>query len=249
MKTKFGVTAAVLVAFCCGQALAQNAHDLVKEAKDKTKQAGEEVKKAITDKANEAMGQPAGDPAAMDPKAMMEAYEKLLAMGEEHKGLAGMVGTWETTVSMWMDPSAPAMTSTGVSVNTAMFGGRYIQQNYTGQFMGKEFQGMGYTGFNKATGKYEGVWMDSMGGSITYSSGEMAADKKSLVFYGAETDPMTKQTMKFRDVIAMVDADHHVMTRFNVLPDGKEAKTMEIKYVRKAAAPSAMTAPVKPEKK
>jgi hypothetical protein len=246
MKTKFAVTAAVLVAFCCGQALAQNAHDLVKEAKDKVKQSGDEAKKALTDKAHEAMGQPA---AAMDPKAMMEMYEKANAMGEEHKGLAGMVGTWDATVSMWMDPSAPAMTSTGVSTNTAMFGGRYIQQDYTGQFMGKEFQGMGYTGFNKATGKYEGVWMDSMGGSITYSSGEMAADKKSLVFYGAETDPMTKQTMKFKDVIAMVDADHHVMTRFYVMPDGTEAKSMEIKYVRKAAAPDSKIAPVKPEKK
>lgn len=238
---------ATLVIFAVSGACAsaQNATDPAQIRKDKIKEAQKQVEAKAAElekKAKDAVNaaQPA-DMANMTPEQMMAAYEAASAPGAEHKQMQGMAGTWDCTVSAWMAPGAPAMTSTGTSVNTSMFDGRYIQQKYSGEFMGKKFEGLGFTGFNKATGKYEGVWMDSMGGAISYSSGEMSPDNKQLIMYGTETDPMTKQSMKYKDVVEIIDADHHTMTRYYMM-DGQEMKGMEIKYVRKGGASAASPA-------
>lgn len=234
------LAAVVLFAVSGACASAQNATDPAQIRKDKIKEAQKqveakaaEIEKKAKDAAN-AIQPP--DMANMTPEQMMAAYEAAAAPGAEHKGLQGMAGTWDTVVSAWMPGSTEPFVSNGTSVNTPMFDGRYIQQKYTGEFMGKKFEGLGFTGFNKATGKYEGVWMDSMGGAISYSVGEMAPDKKSLIFYGSESDPMTKETLKYKDVVELTDADHHTMTRFYMMPDGSTMKGMEIKYTRKGAA-------------
>ena len=46
-------------------------------------------------------------PAPMDEKAMMEMMQKLATPGEAHKKLDPLIGTWDSKVKMWMDPSKP----------------------------------------------------------------------------------------------------------------------------------------------
>ena len=46
-------------------------------------------------------------------KAMMEAWMKSMTPGPAHKTLDGMVGTWDTKVKSWMNPTTPPMESTG----------------------------------------------------------------------------------------------------------------------------------------
>src|SRR5919109_3233842 len=74
---------------------------------------------------------PKKEPTA-EEKAAMDAMMKAASPGEPHKKLTVFVGTWDATVKTFMQPGAPPQESKGLATNTAIFGGRFIKQDFTG---------------------------------------------------------------------------------------------------------------------
>jgi len=181
-----------------------------------------------------AIAQDAKPQPKMDPQmqAMMDAWMKYMTPSEGHKMLDGMVGTWNTKVTMWMAPGQPPMTSSGVSETTWIMDGRYIQEKANGEFMGQPFHGMGITGYDNAKKQYIGSWIDNMGTGIMTQTGS-TTDGKTWSFKGAGTDPMTGKDMPEEMKITIVDHDHYTAEMWGPTPDGKMFKTMEIAYSRK----------------
>jgi hypothetical protein len=173
---------------------------------------------------------PAGPP---DEKAMMEAMTKAATPGEPHKKLETMIGTWDTKVTMWMDPSKPPEESTGTSENRWVLGNRYVQQTFEGTFMGQPFSGIGYTGYDNITKKYTGTWMDTGSTSMMNMTGKAEADGKVMKFSGTMNDPMTGKACKLTSKVTVADNDHHTMEMWGPDPSGKVYKMMEITYARK----------------
>ncbi|HKO59222.1 MAG TPA: DUF1579 domain-containing protein [Thermoanaerobaculia bacterium] len=168
-----------------------------------------------------------------EEKAAMEAWQKALTPGPQHKALDAMAGTWETKVTSYMAPGAPPMTSTGTSVNRWIMGGRYLEQRFTGSFMGQPFEGLGYTGYDNVSGKYWGTWMDNMSTGMMSSTGTASADGKSYTFTATMNDPMSGKATTAEERIMVVDKDHHNFEMWSPGPDGRNFKAMEINYTRK----------------
>ncbi len=168
-----------------------------------------------------------------DEKAMMEAMMKAATPGEPHKKLDSMIGTWDTRVTMWMDPSKPSQESTGTSENRWVLGNRYVQQTFEGTFMGQPFSGIGYTGYDNITKKYTGVWMDTGTTSMMNMTGKADAAGKVMTFSGTMPDPMTGKACKLTSKVTVADNDHHTMEMWGPDSSGKVYKMMEITYVRK----------------
>jgi len=169
---------------------------------------------------------------AEDQKAM-EAFMKASTPGAAHKGLADFEGTWNTSLKTWMKPGDAPFESTGISTNTFVLGGRWVEQRYSGTFMGMPFNGIGYTGYDNLAKKYVGTWMDDMSTSVLVSSGSLSSDKKSMNFTSTMIDPMTEKSMKVKEKIIIHGKDHHVMEMWTAGPDGKQYKMMELDYKRK----------------
>ena len=167
-----------------------------------------------------------------EEKAMMDAWMKYMTPSEGHKMLDGMAGNWDTKVSSWMAPGAPPMTSTGMSENSWILGGRYMQEKASGSFMGQQFSGIGITGYDNAKKMYVGSWIDNMGTGIMTSSGS-TTDGKVWTFKGSSTDPMSGKDMPSEMKVTVTDKDHHTMEMWGPAPDGKMFKMMEITYTRK----------------
>ena len=169
--------------------------------------------------------------APMDEKAMMEAMQKAGTPGEGHKKLESMIGTFDAKIKMWMDPSKPPEESTGTSVNSWVLGNRFIETKHQGTFMGQPFSGIGYTGYDNTTKKYEGTWMDSASTGMMVSKGTMAGNV--MTSSSTMADPTTGKmtTMKLKTTVT--DKDHHTMEMWGPGPDGKNYKMMEINYTRK----------------
>ena len=168
----------------------------------------------------------------MKPDPMMEAMMNAATPGDAHKKLDVFVGTWDTTVTMWPTPGAPPMTSSGVSENRWIFGNRYLEQRFTGSFMGMPFEGLGYTGYDNVKKQYWGTWIDNMSTGMMVSTGT-GSDAKSFTFTGSMADPMTGKDTTVEEKITVVDADHHVMEMWGPGPDGKSYKSMSISYARR----------------
>src|SRR5918996_2296289 len=75
----------------------------------------------------------------MDPQAMMEAYEKLATPGEPHKQLASLAGSWTTKTKEWMEPGKPPTEATGSAEMKTVLDGRFLQQEFSGDMMGKPY--------------------------------------------------------------------------------------------------------------
>jgi hypothetical protein len=165
-------------------------------------------------------------------KAQMDAWMKASTPGDAHKKLDGMVGTWDVKVKSWMEPGAPPMESTGSAVNAWVLGGRWMEEKFTGSFMGMPFSGIGYTGYDNIKKQYIGTWMDSMSTAVMVSTGK-GGSGNTWEFASSMDDPMSGKTMPVTEKVTFTDADHHTMEMWSPGPDGKMFKMMEIAYSRK----------------
>ena len=169
-------------------------------------------------------------PSKDEMQKMMAEMEKAAAPGPEHKWLTDMAGTWATSSQFWMEPGKPPMTTTGVEEVKPVLGGRFVEARFSGQMMGKPFEGLGISGYDNAKKKFTMTWMDSMGTMTIYAEG--TGDQKQRVFSGEESQP-NGQKRAFRWVIKVESPNKHTMEMFAPGMDGKEMKEMEIVYTRK----------------
>src|SRR5262245_56342313 len=81
-------------------------------------------------------------PATAQTDAEMKAMMAYSTPGPIHQMMAKSVGVWQGNITMWMQPGAQPMTSTGETTNEMIFGGRYLQSKHKGTFMGAPFEGI-----------------------------------------------------------------------------------------------------------
>lgn len=171
---------------------------------------------------------------------MMAKMMELAKMGENHKLLAGLVGTWSYTVKMWMDPKGHPSESTGTAVRKAMMDGRFVTGEYSGKFKmpgadGKmkdmNFKGMSLDGYDNVKQKFVSTWVDNMGTGIMLSEGAYDVATKTFTFMG-EYEAIPGMKCRVREVIKLADQDHQSMEYYEDRGQG-ETKSMEINYTRK----------------
>jgi hypothetical protein len=187
-------------------------------------------------KTNESAASPAGQ---MNDAEMMKQMMALSKLNENHKLLAQLAGTWKYDVKMWMAPDAPPMLSKGTAVRKPIMDGRYFVLNVTGNMKmpaedGKmknfEFKGMSIEGYDNVQKKFIGTWCDNMGTGVMLSTGTYDPATKSFT-YNSEMEMMPGMKTKAREVLKVVDANHHNLEWYEDR-GGQEVKTMEINYTR-----------------
>ena len=149
-----------------------------------------------------------------------------------HKMMAKWDGEWNEEIQMWMDPNAPAQVMKASCVNTMILGGRYQQSVNIGSFNGMPFEGHSLTGWDNTRKLFVSTWVDNMGTGIMYLEGTWDAATKSMNLKGKMTDPMSGKEIPVRQVMKIIDDNTHIMEQYDTR-DGKESKSMEIKFVRK----------------
>lgn len=172
------------------------------------------------------------DAAAKTDDPMMEKMKEFGTPGPAHKILEPKVGKWTANMKCWKEPGGQPETSTGSSEAKWVFGGRFLEDNFTGNFAGQAFQGRGYCGYDNIQKKYISTWLDSMSTGMMHASGSFDPATKTFTFTGESSNCMTGKVEKTRVVEKIVDNDHITMQMFGPGPDGKEYMSMEIAYTR-----------------
>lgn len=152
---------------------------------------------------------------------------------KEHELLKKDVGTWHAAGKMWQPGMDEAIEFEGTETNS-MVGEFWIVTDFRGSFFGQDFHGHGHSGFNTETGKYEGVWIDSMSTFPMTMSGEYDAASKTLTSKTAGKTP-TGDDMNGKSTVVYKDENTRVMTMWGPNPEGGDEmyKMMEITYTRK----------------
>jgi hypothetical protein len=171
----------------------------------------------------------------VDPKMeeMMKKMEAAGTPGAAHKALDPLVGDWEAEVKMWMAPDAPPTVTKATAKSTWVMKGRFVQQEFNGEFMGKPFRGLSLTGYDNAKQKYNSVWIDDMNTTMFTSEGEGTDGNKVITLEGSYDCAMTGEKNKAsRQVYRIISRDKHIFEMHDP-SKGANSKTMEITYTRK----------------
>jgi hypothetical protein len=186
---------------------------------------------------NESFGQEKKKSAKKMPsqEEMMKRWTESMTPGAQHKMLEESVGTWDAEVKMWMNgPTGEPTVSKGTSENKMVLGGRYLQQDFTGDMMGQPFIGTGFTGYDNFKKKFFGFWIDNMSTGMSTMDGVLDKDGKTCTMWGKMDDPMSGQKdKKVKYVTRFVDKDTQIFETYDVSTYGDKKPTMEITYKRK----------------
>lgn len=168
----------------------------------------------------------------VDMKAMMETYKKLAIPAAPHKLLAGLAGSWTTRTRAWMGPDEPPMEGTGACEQKMLLGGRYLQQEYSGDMMGESFTGINIIGYDNHTKKYMSIWIDSMSTGIYCFEGTADVDGRTITQECCFDDPV-RGPMAWRSVTRIVDNDTLEYEMYLTPEGGAEEKASMMTLTRK----------------
>jgi hypothetical protein len=168
--------------------------------------------------------------------AQQKEWEAFMSPGPEHALLKNRVGKWKTVSKSFHEPGKDPEVSEGTASFKLIMGGRYLQQNFSGNYSGMKMQGQGLLGYNNGKKKYEGTWVDNFGTGILVSEGTYDAKTKTITEISLGAGP-GGAPMKMKMVTKDKDKDNFTFSMFMILPDGTEIPAIEIAYTRLAKKP------------
>lgn len=189
---------------------------------------------------------PRKDDAAQPGQDEMKQMMEFGAPTKQHEAFKTMEGTWSAAVKMWEPGAEKPSESNGTMTNTLIHGGRFVHHEFKGEFMGMAFSGSGDFGYNKATGKYEGTWLDSFGTAIMVLTGTYDEASKTYTSHCDFDMPGPDgKMMKIhqRETVKIDGPDKHTMTMFHSAAGMPEMKVIEIVYTRGAGHEGKLPAP------
>lgn len=164
---------------------------------------------------------------------MMKKMTELATPGHAHQRLDALIGKFKVTFHSWEAPGAKEEVSEGTSSGEWILGNRFVQEKFEGSMSGQPFSGVGLTGYDNATSKYQSFWVDSMGTAMMpASSGTIDATGTVINSSRTYVDCFTGASTTSREVMTIQDKDHHTFEWFQPGPDGKEFRMMKIDYTR-----------------
>jgi hypothetical protein len=164
-----------------------------------------------------------------DADKEMAEWMKLGAPGDEHKLLSTLAGEWSVEGKHWMGAEPTEFKAT--SKMSTLFDGRYLREDFSGEFGGMPFQGVAHLGFDNATKEYVGTWIDSMSTAIATMAGTYDASSKSFTWHMTIVGPGGKEH-KSRMEMKLLSDKQITSTAYKIGDEG-EKKQMEMRYTRK----------------
>lgn len=150
--------------------------------------------------------------------------------GPVHQQMSMLAGEWTTVTKMRMGPDAKPQESEGKATLSMILDGRFLRDESTGKFMGRDVKSLKIYGYNTEARRFEGVWMYTQSNAIMTLTGTTEDDGKTVNWAASVEGPGGK--MDFRIVTRVQDEDHFTVEMHAKGPDGKDI-SFETVYTRK----------------
>src|SRR5687767_11717445 len=88
----------------------------------------------------------ASQPSDAEKQEMMKKMEAAGTPGPGHKALETFVGSWKAEVKCWHEPGGSPQVSQGTAQAKWTLNGRFLEEDFQGEMMGKPFRGRSLIG-------------------------------------------------------------------------------------------------------
>ncbi len=174
-----------------------------------------------------ASGKPGGE-----KEEMMKKAEAAEAPGPGHKALEHFVGNWKCEVKCWMDPGGQPDVSQATAQADWTMKGRFLEENFQGEMMGKPFHGRTIMGYDNTKQTFNSVWVSDMQTGMFKTEGKGENGNKVITLEGKASCGATGQKdVPMKVVLRVIGPDKHLFEMFDG-SKGENTKTMEITYTR-----------------
>lgn len=177
-----------------------------------------------------AQGQPPHG--AVPPDAHDQALEALAEAaqpGPVHAELMKRAGDYTTTATFYAPGSEPEQ-SKGTAKLTSILGGRFLEEENSGDSFGQPSSGLRLYGYNNGSKQYEAIWIYDGSTAFLVLDGSSDDHGKTVRYSGAFLGPGgARQTL--RVTITQQDADHFSVRLLGEGP-GEATSTLETVYAR-----------------
>lgn len=146
--------------------------------------------------------------------------------------LKALVGSWKGTCRTWLRPGQEPFEDEITGTIQALPAGPLVRHTYRSQLQGRARSGEETIAWNGVAGTYQISWFDDfhMNYGILFSEGPAQDDGFQVV--GQYAVGNNQPPWGWRTEFRMTDDNHLTITAWNVLPDGREAKAVEVQYTR-----------------
>src|SRR6187401_2277448 len=84
----------------------------------------------------------------VDQQEMLKKMEAAGTPGPAHKALEALVGNWKAEVKCWQEPGSSPNVSQGTAKTSWILNGRFLEEEFQGEMMGKPFTGVSLMGYD-----------------------------------------------------------------------------------------------------
>ena len=152
--------------------------------------------------------------------------------GSPHHFLSQLAGGWSGIARLWLEPDTLADESPVVGTIQLVLEARFALYLYQGSIEGEPQHGMFTFGYNTITDQYEASWVDSFHNNTAIMFCVGKPTENGFYVIGSYPDPTGGPDWGWRTEVELLDHDHLVISAYNIMPEGEEAKATEARLTR-----------------
>lgn len=166
----------------------------------------------------------------------MQALAEQAQPGLAHTELMKRAGDYTTTETYYA-PGVEPQQFTGTAKLKSILGGRFLEEENSGDSLGQPYSGLRLYGYNNGTKQYEAIWIYNGSTAFLVLDGSSDDNGKTVRYTGAFLGTGGGRQI-LRVTITQQDADHFVVKLLGEGPNNATS-TLETTYtrVKKVAAP------------
>jgi hypothetical protein len=162
----------------------------------------------------------------MSEAEMMARTMELASPAAVHAKLMANAGDWEQEYRMRWDPNTQWQETKGTSTARTLLDGRYLMEEIQFELMGMPMKGVHLMGYDKRTGEYITLWMDTMSTWWISQRGKEGPDG-AIELRGTMIDVAGERP--FRSVIRHLPDGSVTTEMFDTIPPHGEIQVMSIR--------------------
>jgi hypothetical protein len=159
-------------------------------------------------------------------------FDQSKTSSSPHHFLAQLVGHWAGKSKLWLDPDTLTDEAPVQGSIQLILDGRFALYLYQSSIEGEPQHGMFTFGFNTTLEQFEASWVDSYHNNtaIMFCTGNPTGN--GFWVLGSYPDPTGGPDWSWRTELELLDANHLIISAYNLSPEGNETKAVETRLER-----------------